>query len=271
MPSPKPTPRPTSRTITTNTGPLPLKDIGKDPSSPLGLCEGDCDSNNHCAGSLTCFQRNSYEAVPGCKGNGTPGRDYCTDTSLPIYTNKPTQKPTQSPQGSGLGDPNYRFKLRLYWHPSYFWQETHDEAWWCMECTKCRGYSLNNGKDAYCKIPGKSGESCEAGMHLWIMECQDDRDFQFNILKNPGSGDQVRVHGTNLCLQTKENTNPNPPAPSTDSKLKTLLREILQNNSNTAMTGNKKQRRNPKGHVALITPPEQTKEAVCKKVDDHNK
>ena len=77
-----------------------------------------------------------------------------------------------------------------------------------------------------------------------------------------------------IANETKENTNPNPPAPSTDSKLKTLLRKMLQNNSNTAttaLTSNKKQQRNPKGQVALITPPEQTKGAVCTKVDGHDK
>ena len=75
-----------------------------------------------------------------------------------------------------------------------------------------------------------------------------------------------------MANETKENANPNPPAPSTDSELKTLMREILQNNSNTAttaLTGNKKQRKNPKGQVALITPPAQTKGAVCTKVDGH--
>lgn len=204
-PTGKPTPNPTPRSPT---GSNKLADIGKDPGYPLGMCEGDCDSDQHCAGGLKCFMRDEYEPVPGCWGRGYKGRDYCTDPSLPILTEKPTARPTQAPQGTGLYDPNYRFKLRLYWHPSFFWQETHDEAWWCMECTKCKGYSLNNGKDAYCQIPGKTGASCEAGMHLWIMECQDDRDFQFNVLKNSGSGDQIRVHGTNLCLQTVENTNP---------------------------------------------------------------
>ena len=74
-----------------------------------------------------------------------------------------------------------------------------------------------------------------------------------------------------IANETKENTNPNPPAPSTDSELTTLLREILQNTSTTALTGNKKQRTNPKGQVAFRTPPEQTTGAVCTKVDGHDK
>ena len=77
-----------------------------------------------------------------------------------------------------------------------------------------------------------------------------------------------------MANETKENTNPNPPAPLTDSELKTLMRKILKNNSNTAptnLTSNKKQKGNPKQQEALFTPPEQTQGAVCTKVDGHDK
>lgn len=33
---------------------------------PLGVCEGDCDSDDDCAGNLKCFQRDENEHVPGC-------------------------------------------------------------------------------------------------------------------------------------------------------------------------------------------------------------
>lgn len=35
---------------------------------PLGLCEGDCDSDSDCEGGLTCYQRDANESVPGCSG-----------------------------------------------------------------------------------------------------------------------------------------------------------------------------------------------------------
>lgn len=38
------------------------------PSTPLQKCEGDCDSDNECAESLVCMQRNGNEPVPGCTG-----------------------------------------------------------------------------------------------------------------------------------------------------------------------------------------------------------
>jgi len=38
------------------------------PYRQCGLCEGDCDSDDDCAGELVCHQRGSNESVPGCRG-----------------------------------------------------------------------------------------------------------------------------------------------------------------------------------------------------------
>lgn len=152
------------------------------------LNEGDCDSDNDCLGNLICIQREGTSSIPGCEGKGERGKDYCTNPSL------------------ALGDPNYRFQLRLYWHQNFFWQETHEETWWCMECTKCDEYSLGDGPNHGCVVPGSAGSSCQEGHMIWIRRCKDDRRlYEFNILKNSGSGDQVRVDGTNLCLSTVDN------------------------------------------------------------------
>lgn len=43
-------------------------------------CQGDCDNDDQCEGSLKCFQRRENEKVPGCKGgdgSDTRGKDYC--------------------------------------------------------------------------------------------------------------------------------------------------------------------------------------------------
>jgi hypothetical protein len=34
-------------------------------------------TDDDCAGSLTCFQRNNFDAVPGCIGEGEIDYDYC--------------------------------------------------------------------------------------------------------------------------------------------------------------------------------------------------
>jgi hypothetical protein len=75
-----------------------------------------------------------------------------------------------------------------------------------MECTKCNEYSLGDGPNHGCVVPGNTGSSCQEGHMIWIRRCKDDRrDYKFNILKNSGSGDQVRVEDTNLCLSTVNN------------------------------------------------------------------
>ena len=42
-----------------------------------GDCDYDTDKHNGCKGFLKCKQRNGYERVPGCSGNGRSGFDYC--------------------------------------------------------------------------------------------------------------------------------------------------------------------------------------------------
>lgn len=60
--------------------------LGGTPDSyDLAVCEGDCDANGHCDGSLECFQRDTNaDSVPGCHGDGavagsTSAYDYCYD------------------------------------------------------------------------------------------------------------------------------------------------------------------------------------------------
>ena len=92
--TPRPTPRPT---------PLPLRPPTPAPvSAPtpnnsehtlakvcrpggscgtLQKCQGDCSSDNDCAGDLLCFQRNkrTIRTISGCDGKAKGGLDYCVD------------------------------------------------------------------------------------------------------------------------------------------------------------------------------------------------
>ncbi|EJK72922.1 hypothetical protein THAOC_05498, partial [Thalassiosira oceanica] len=48
----------------------------------LQRCEGDCDNDDECAGSLVCFQRdNDDNPIPGCVGSPYGGYDYCVSKS----------------------------------------------------------------------------------------------------------------------------------------------------------------------------------------------
>jgi len=44
-----------------------------------GKCSGDCDDDDDCKDGLKCFSRSDNEDVPGCKGSGNKGTDYCYD------------------------------------------------------------------------------------------------------------------------------------------------------------------------------------------------
>ena len=69
---------------------------------PLVECEGDCDTDDDCAGNLECFKRNQFENIPGCSGRGEPGTDYCivSDPEIGFLTPLPTISPTASPVSS---------------------------------------------------------------------------------------------------------------------------------------------------------------------------
>jgi len=54
-----------------------------DPSWKLGLCEGDCDTDENCQSGLECFQREGYTSVPGCVGGGSEKWDYCYNSTNP--------------------------------------------------------------------------------------------------------------------------------------------------------------------------------------------
>jgi hypothetical protein len=63
-------------------GTLPLSFLGSEPSEKLKACEGDCDDDWDCVGTMVCFQRDGYSNVPGCKGPGEKDYDYCIDDQL---------------------------------------------------------------------------------------------------------------------------------------------------------------------------------------------
>ena len=55
---------------------------GVDPSTLLGECKGDCDTDADCKGALACFHRNGLEPITGCTGQGQTSYDYCCKSSF---------------------------------------------------------------------------------------------------------------------------------------------------------------------------------------------
>ena len=70
---------------------IPITDYGGTPPSDklsatvtMAACEGDCDKDDHCTGSLKCFQRDVVsDLVPGCASEGYyTTHDYCYDDKM---------------------------------------------------------------------------------------------------------------------------------------------------------------------------------------------
>ncbi|EEC42847.1 frustulin 5 [Phaeodactylum tricornutum CCAP 1055/1] len=71
---------------------------------PLKVCQGDCDKDSDCEGSLKCFMRDGGEAVPGCNGGEDVASraDFCYD---PMATSSPVSMATSSPVAMATSSP----------------------------------------------------------------------------------------------------------------------------------------------------------------------
>jgi hypothetical protein len=54
---------------------------GAEPNFQLSRCEGDCDDDSDCIGSLICYQKTlgGTGVVPGCSRTDTSNTDFCVD------------------------------------------------------------------------------------------------------------------------------------------------------------------------------------------------
>lgn len=59
--------------------PIVLPQLEDSDVFPLGLCQGDCDTNDDCQAGLSCYQRSANDEVPGCQGGSEnfSNTDYC--------------------------------------------------------------------------------------------------------------------------------------------------------------------------------------------------
>lgn len=77
----KPTPPPISNPNPSSGFYPELVSFGGSPPAfrfPLGLCQGDCDSDKDCQNGLVCYQRDGNQnQVPGCTGEDNSKTDYC--------------------------------------------------------------------------------------------------------------------------------------------------------------------------------------------------
>jgi hypothetical protein len=107
-----------------------LRDIGNnlvDTYGPgyYGLCEGDCDTDTDCAGSLECFQRNDVQSVPGCYGWGDRGTDFCYDPNATTVAD-----PTNANPGYYIDEtPSSGFTGWNYLKHDRDWKYGQEQSW----------------------------------------------------------------------------------------------------------------------------------------------
>ena len=83
----------------------PLVNLGAEPpleKIPMEMCEGHCSIFGDCARGLICYQRDAFEAVPGCIGGeqDSTNTDYCIFDKYGEGYTFPTDSPSVSPTTS---------------------------------------------------------------------------------------------------------------------------------------------------------------------------
>ena len=156
--------------------------FGVDASLPTGVklwgCQGDCDSDSDCYGTLQCFQRYSNEPVLGCYGYENDrlyyAVDFCYDPLFENYTKNDVPVtnllPLQNIEAVGA-DP--------------------DETNTVLE--KCQGHCRNdddcNGSNLKCLI--RNNNNTDIGANGAVPGC---------------TGLRVTTADTNYCYDPKDNT-----------------------------------------------------------------
>ena len=147
---------------------------------PLGICQGDCDTDDECEGDLVCFQRDAYEAVPGCSGGESEyrGNDFCI---YPQNLNGGGGDNNNSGGGSSQSSGNTGdFKLKMYWQYGYHWQGETFERKWCIRCYK--GH-------------------CIPGAEALIADCDNGGPAKVYFEKFGSVDFRIRVKNTDICLE----------------------------------------------------------------------
>lgn len=166
------------------------------PSSafPLGICEGDCDTNKDCQDGLVCYQRDEGMPVPGCDGTAEGHYDYCID---PVSLNaNDDDADADDDDGNDddkdlnqgeVGSTSDAFGLHIYWEEGYFWQEETIERKWCLRCESSR-------------------EECEPGRRVFLTECDTSEISQFEFLTAPNGAFFIKLTTNDLCLEVPQDT-----------------------------------------------------------------
>jgi hypothetical protein len=140
---------------------------------PLHKCQGDCDVDTDCVGTLVCLQRSAGQVVPGCIGSDASTTSYCVDYSARNNGASPALT-------KGVA-------LKMYWRYGYFWQEETIERKWCMKCD--------------------GGSNCKPGQGIFVTNCDTDVATGWGFLVATDGSIMIKMASAtaNLCIQAYQN------------------------------------------------------------------
>lgn len=147
---------------------------------PLAKCQGDCDTDDECAGTMVCFQRNGNETVPGCSGNDPTGNDYCYDPNDSLESIPGTNVTSNQSIPETFG-------LKLHWEEGYLWQEETIERKWCLRCESDQA-------------------ACWPGRRVYLTNCETDMITQFQFVYQEDASFFIKLANTDLCLTAPDDT-----------------------------------------------------------------
>lgn len=130
-------------------------------ASRLWECQGDCDSDSDCSGTLLCMQRDDNEYIPGCYGyEQYSAIDFCYD-SLKHYSS-----PSDSENGG------YNKKKTVIYNSTTLHIVTDDDSAWTMMENDIHNNDLDESSESQ-KIVSLG--TCEG-------HCESDSDCMDNLL-----------------------------------------------------------------------------------------
>jgi hypothetical protein len=101
-----------------------------------------------------------------------------------------------------------RFRIKMHWERSYFWQEEDAERRWCLECTTCAKLTKSGSGQGCQDENNNDGTDCKDFDQLWIQNCngwENSRgNTDFEIVRGSGA-DQIKIRNKNLCMERATN------------------------------------------------------------------
>ena len=127
----------------------------------LGMCQGDCDSDSQCRGSMVCFHsHHAGNTVTGCEGKTLQIHDYC-------YKPPPTAAPTRFPTRTPTAKPTARVTVAA--HKDTDTLTTHGYSAHMLANVKAHGLGMCQGdcdSDSHCRTGLKCFHSHSANKDL---------------------------------------------------------------------------------------------------------